>query len=64
LWITEAHIRGYYTEQESCVNSNKNQREKDVIVLDPGYKRGFWHNGGHHAISIVTGPHSLAVLYY
>jgi hypothetical protein len=28
-------------EQEFCVGDDKNQREKDVVVLDPGYKREF-----------------------
>jgi hypothetical protein len=60
-WIAEARIRGHYTERESCVGGDGNQRGKDVVVLDPGYERGFWHDGGHHAIGIVTGPHGPAV---
>jgi hypothetical protein len=63
LWITEACIRGYYTEQESCVGGDKNQRRKDVVVPDPGYKREFRHNGNHHTISIIAELYSLAVLY-
>jgi hypothetical protein len=61
LWIAKACIKGYYTEQESCVSDNRNQRGKDVVVPDPGHKREFWHNGGYHVISIVVGLYSLAV---
>jgi hypothetical protein len=50
-------------ERESCVGDDKNQRGKDVVVLDPGYERGFWHDSGYYAIGIVAGSHSLAVLY-
>jgi hypothetical protein len=28
-------------EQKSYVSDNKNQRRKDVIILDSGYKRKF-----------------------
>jgi hypothetical protein len=63
LWITEACIKGYYTEQESYVDNNKNQRKKDVIVPDPGYKHGFWHNNSYHVINIITELYNLTVLY-
>jgi hypothetical protein len=41
LWIAKACIKGYYTEQESYVNNNKNQRKKDIVILDPSYKHKF-----------------------
>jgi hypothetical protein len=50
-------------EQESCVGGDKNQRGKDVVVLNLSYKREFWHNSGYHIISIVAGPHSPVVLH-
>jgi hypothetical protein len=59
--LKEARIKGHYAERESRVGSDKNQRGKDVVVPDPGHKRGFRHDGGHHAIDIVAGPHGPAV---
>jgi hypothetical protein len=50
-------------EREFCVSDNKNQRRKDVVVLDLSYKRGFWYNSDYHVINIVVGPHSLTVPY-
>jgi hypothetical protein len=28
-------------EQESCINNNKNQRGKDVVISDPNHKYKF-----------------------
>jgi hypothetical protein len=48
-------------EQESCVGGDKNQRGKDVVVPDPGYKYKFWYDGGYYVIGIVTGLYGSAV---